>query len=126
MRDGSIDVYCECIEEDVGDNIMGVETSHGESSLNEEENCVIGGVDPLIDFEGLHYDEEFDREYMPQNETLCDSNDSDDEGESDRPISEYNDIDDDGVLTPSRTYEEDLFVDERMKKIVEERKKKRP
>ena len=30
MRDGSIDVYYECIEEDVGDNIMGVETSHGE------------------------------------------------------------------------------------------------
>ena len=84
------------------------------------------GVDPLVDFEGLHDDEESDGEYMPQNETSCDSDDSDDEGESDRPISEYNDINDDGVLTPSRTYEEDLFVDERMKKFVEERKKKRP
>ena len=51
MRDGSIDVYCECTDEDVGDNIMGMETSHGKSSLNEGENCVVGGVDPLVDFE---------------------------------------------------------------------------
>ena len=102
---------------------MGVKTSHDESS-HEGENCVVGGVDPLVDFEGLHDDEEFDGEYMPQNETSCNSNNSD-EGESYRPISECNDIDD-GVWTPSSTDKEDLFVDERMKKIVEERKKKRP
>ena len=36
---------------------MVVETSHGESSLNQGEKCVVGGVDPLIDFEGLHDDE---------------------------------------------------------------------
>ena len=40
---------------------------------------MVGGVDPLIDFEGLHDDEESDGEYMPQNETSCDSNDSNDE-----------------------------------------------
>ena len=27
---------------------MGVETSHGESSLNQGEKCVVGGVDPLV------------------------------------------------------------------------------
>ena len=86
---------------------------------------MVGGVYPLIDFKGLHDDEESDGEYMSQNETLCNSNDFDDEGESDRTISEYNDIDDDVVLTSSSVDEEDLFVDERMKKIVEEIRKKR-
>lgn len=47
------------------------------------------------------------------------------EGESDKPINEYNDIDDDEVLIPSNTNEEDLFVDEKMEGIVESRKKKR-
>ena len=50
------------------------------------------------------------------NETHKDVNE-DSNNDSDSPVSEYNDIDDDGVFTPSSTEEEDLFVTERKKRI---------
>lgn len=68
VRNGSIEVYCECIVEDDGENLRGIETSHGESSHNEGGDNVVKVVDHTADYEGLH-DEEFEREYMPQNET---------------------------------------------------------
>ena len=40
-------------------------------------------------------------------------------GDSDSPLTDYNDIDDDGVLTPLRIDEEDLFREERKKKRLE-------
>lgn len=69
VRNGSIDVYCECIVEDDGENLRGIETSHGESSHNEGGNNVVKVVDHTVDYERLHDDEEFERECMPQNET---------------------------------------------------------
>ena len=38
--------------------------------------------------------------------------------DSDSPLSKYNDINDDEVLTPSKTDEEDLFVRERKTKKI--------
>ena len=41
------------------------------------------------------------------------------DGDSDSPVSKYNDIDDNGVLTPSKTDEEELFVEKRKNKRSE-------
>ena len=115
VREGRIEVYVECIKNKGNDNINEVVESddESESAKMEVEYSVVGGgydkedEDILqLEAESLHEREDY--------ECSCQTSSSTDEdnavsNDSNRPVSHYDDIDNDGVLTPLGTDEDYLF-----------------
>ena len=123
MGEGKIDVYCECVTKKGNDNMNEVVESDGISGEMDSEYSVFGGDNDeeggkRLKLEGKALHESKDNVSLGQtpSSTYEDNEDDAIKNVSDRPFSQYNDIDDDGVLTPSSTDEDELFVKERKRK----------
>ena len=124
VREGRIEFYCECLKDKGNDNINEVIESEDESEsveMEAEYSVVGGGYDKkdedilLLEARSLNEREDY--------ECSCQASSSSDEdnvvsNDSNRPVSQYNDINDDGVLTPSSIDEDKLFDKERKRKTM--------
>ena len=115
VREGRIEVYCECIKDKGNANINEVVESDDESEskkMEAEYSAVDGGYDEededilLLEARSLHEREDFKLSCQASSSTDEDNAISND---INRPVSQYDDIDDDGVLTPSSIDEDQLF-----------------
>ena len=116
------EIYCECLKDKVNDNINEVVASEdeSESAKMEAEYSVVGrGYDKededILQLEAGSLHEKGIMRGRIMNVASTDE-DNAVRSDSNRTISQYEDIDDDGVLIPSSTNEDRLFDKEIKKK----------
>ena len=122
VRESEINVYCECLKKKGNDNVNEmVESEDVNTQMDVECSADGGGYDKedegSLKLEGESLNEMEDNEGIGQEPSSADEdNVANNNSDSVRPLSQYNDIDDDGALTPSSTDEDELFVKEKKKK----------
>ena len=123
VREGKIDVYYERVREKGIDNVNEMVESEDVNAEMDGECSVVGGGYDEEDVESLQLEGESLHE-REDNEgrgkallSIDEENAANNDIDSDGPLSQYNYIDDDGAMTPSSTDEDELFVEERKRKI---------
>ena len=122
MREGKIEVYCECLKDKGNEKFNEVIESEDESESTEMEaeySVVSGCYDEedgdILQLEAGSLREREDYECSFQASSSIDE-DNAVISDRNRLVSQYDDIDDDGVWTPSSTDEDQLFDKERKRK----------
>ena len=122
VRKDRNEVYCECLKDKVNDNINEVVASEdeSESAKMEAEYSVVGGGYDKEDEDILQLEAGSLHERGIMRERIMNVASTDEDNavrsDSNRPISQYEDINDDGVLIPSSTNEDRLFDKDTKKK----------